>query len=133
MRRITVVPGLVLALLVAFGVVGVALAAVPTDTSALRNAVRVESIMDHENAFQNIADANGGTRVSGTSGYDASAAYVKEKLEAAGYKVTNRDSPTRSSKSSRRLPSLAPTGRPSRTSMAQAMAQTITRPATSIS
>ena len=42
MRRITVVLGLVLALLVAFGVVGVAIAAVPTDTTALRNAVRVE-------------------------------------------------------------------------------------------
>jgi Zn-dependent M28 family amino/carboxypeptidase len=90
MRRITVVLGLVLALLVAFGVVGVAPAAVPTDTTALRNAVTVESIMDHENAFQNIADANGGTRVSGTSGYDASAAYVVDKLEAAGYTVTEQ-------------------------------------------
>ena len=90
MRRTTVVLGLVLALLVAFGVVGIAIAAVPTDTSALRTAVSVERIMAHENAFQNIADANGGTRVSGTSGYDASAAYVKEKLEAAGYNVTEQ-------------------------------------------
>jgi hypothetical protein len=90
MKRTTVVLGLVLALLVAFGVVGIAIAAVPTDTSALRTAVSVERIMAHENAFQNIADANGGTRVSGTSGYDASAAYVKEKLEAAGYKVTEQ-------------------------------------------
>jgi hypothetical protein len=91
MRRITVVLGLVLALLVALGVVGIAIAAVPTDTSALRNAVTVDGIMEHERAFQNIADLNGGTRVapppgSDTSGYDDSAAYVVEKLKAAGYK-----------------------------------------------
>jgi Zn-dependent M28 family amino/carboxypeptidase len=87
MRRITVVAGVVLALLVAFGVVGVALAAVPTDTTALRNAVSVEGIMAHERAFQKIANSNHGTRVSGTPGYDASAAYVEGKLRAAGFKV----------------------------------------------
>jgi Zn-dependent M28 family amino/carboxypeptidase len=81
---------LVLALLVAFGVVGVALAAVPTDTTALRNAVSVKGIMEHEHEFQKIANLNGGTRVSGTPGYDASAAYVAGKLEAAGYKVTEQ-------------------------------------------
>ena len=36
---------------------------------------------------QAIADANGGTRVSGTAGYDASVMYVVETLEAAGYDV----------------------------------------------
>jgi hypothetical protein len=87
MRRITVVAGVVLALLVAFGVVGVAIAAVPTDTTALRNAVSVEGIMAHERAFQKIANSNHGTRVSGTPGYDASAAYVEGKLRAAGFKV----------------------------------------------
>jgi Zn-dependent M28 family amino/carboxypeptidase len=88
MRRITVVLGLVLALLVAFGVVGVAIAADPTDTTALRNAVSVERIMKHERAFQDIADSNGGTRVTGTRGYDRSAVYVKKQLKAAGYNVT---------------------------------------------
>ena len=88
MRRITVVLGLVLALLVAFGVVGVAIAADPTDTTALRNAVSVERIIKHERAFQKIADSNGGTRVTGTQGYDASADYVAGKLKAAGYNVT---------------------------------------------
>jgi Zn-dependent M28 family amino/carboxypeptidase len=78
---------LVLALLVAFGVVGIAIAAVPTDTTALRNAVSVEGIMAHERAFQKIANSNHGTRVSGTPGYDASAAYVEGKLRAAGFKV----------------------------------------------
>ena len=66
MRTSKLVLGLVLALLVAFGVVGVAIAAVPTDTTALRNAVSVERIMKHERAFQKIADSNGGTRVTGT-------------------------------------------------------------------
>jgi Zn-dependent M28 family amino/carboxypeptidase len=88
MLKTKLVLALVLALLVAFGVVGVAIAADTTDTSALRNAVSVEGIMKHENAFQNIADANGSTRVSGTRGYDASAAYVKNQLKAAGYNVT---------------------------------------------
>jgi Zn-dependent M28 family amino/carboxypeptidase len=88
MRRITVVLGLVLALLVAFGVVGVAIAADTTDTTALRNAVSAERIMKHERAFQDIADSNGGTRVTGTRGYDRSAVYVKKQLKAAGYNVT---------------------------------------------
>src|SRR5215217_6846583 len=91
MRRITVVAGVVLALLVAFGVVGVALAAARTDTTALRNAVTVEGIMEHERAFQNIADSNGSIRVSGTPGYDASAAYVEGKLKAAGYEVERQE------------------------------------------
>jgi Zn-dependent M28 family amino/carboxypeptidase len=81
----------VLALLVAFGVVGVAIAAVPTDTSALRNAVTVGGIMEHERAFQDIANSNGGTRVSGTPGYNASAAYVAGKLGDAGYEVKRQE------------------------------------------
>ena len=38
-------------------------------------------------AFQEIADANGGTRASGTPGYNASADYVAGLLEDAGYTV----------------------------------------------
>src|SRR5829696_8322915 len=87
MLKTKLVLALVLALLVAFGVVGIAIAAVPTDTTALRNAVSVEGIMAHERAFQKIANSNHGTRVSGTPGYDASAAYVEGKLSAAGFKV----------------------------------------------
>jgi hypothetical protein len=87
MLKTKLVLALVLALLVAFGVVGIAIAAVPTDTTALRNAVSVEGIMAHERAFQKIANSNHGTRVSGTPGYDASAAYVEGKLRAAGFKV----------------------------------------------
>ena len=90
MRKTNLVFALVLALLVAFGVVGTAAMAIPTptDTTALRNAVSVERIIKHERAFQKIADSNGGTRVTGTQGYDASADYVAGKLKAAGYNVT---------------------------------------------
>ena len=76
------------ALLAALLAVGIASAAVSTDSTKLRQAVTVGGIMEHERAFQSIADANGDTRASGTPGYDASAAYVASKLGAAGYKVT---------------------------------------------
>ncbi|MDP9848446.1 M28 family peptidase [Streptosporangium lutulentum] len=45
----------------------------------------------HMEQLQKIADANGGTRASGTPGYDASAAYVAEKLRSAGYQVTEQN------------------------------------------
>ena len=60
--------------------------AAPTyPTKKLRDAVTVEGAWEHLEAFQAIADANDDTRASGTSGYDASVAYVVERLEAAGY------------------------------------------------
>lgn len=65
-----------------------ATAAAPTDTRTLRDAVTVEGVMAHARQFQAIADANGGTRASGTAGYDQSAAYVSGLLSAAGYAVT---------------------------------------------
>lgn len=65
-------------------------AAVPTDSSDLRNAVTVTGVMRHLEQFQALAEANGGTRASGTPGYDASAAYVVGLLEDAGYQVTEQ-------------------------------------------
>jgi Zn-dependent M28 family amino/carboxypeptidase len=47
--------------------------------------VTVEGITEHQQALQNIADLNGGTRYTRTPGYTASAAYVKATLEKAGY------------------------------------------------
>jgi hypothetical protein len=41
----------------------------------------------HLEALQEIASTNGGTRASGTPGYDRSADYVAEKLKSAGYVV----------------------------------------------
>jgi Zn-dependent M28 family amino/carboxypeptidase len=52
-----------------------------SDTKASEGAFR------HLQAFQEIASANGGTRASGTPGYDRSADYVAEKLRRAGYVV----------------------------------------------
>jgi Zn-dependent M28 family amino/carboxypeptidase len=71
----------------------VALAATPAqavddvNTKKLRDAVTVGGILSHERVFQRIANQNGGTRASGLPGYAASAAYVKQVLRQAGYKV----------------------------------------------
>ncbi|MGH3787575.1 MAG: M20/M25/M40 family metallo-hydrolase [Pseudonocardiaceae bacterium] len=57
------------------------------DSTRLRNAVTVAGIREHQRALQSIADANNGTRASGTAGYQASADYVRDRLVAAGYQV----------------------------------------------
>jgi aminopeptidase Y len=59
----------------------------------LLECVDVEGVREHQAAFQEIADANGDTRASGTPGYDASADYVVERMEAAGYDVTVQEFP----------------------------------------
>ena len=79
---------LALALAIALVAAPAASAAPATDTSALRDAVTVGGILEHEQALQDIADANNGTRASGTSGFDASKDYVVEQLKSAGYDVT---------------------------------------------
>jgi Zn-dependent M28 family amino/carboxypeptidase len=58
--------------------------ATPADSAELREAVTAAAILEHEMAFQAIADANNGTRAAGTSGYDESLAYVKGLLDATG-------------------------------------------------
>ncbi|HYN16848.1 MAG TPA: M20/M25/M40 family metallo-hydrolase, partial [Actinomycetes bacterium] len=87
MRRLTIVAVVVLTALLA---PSPALAIDEVNTKRLRNAVTVSGILAHERIFQRIANQNGGTRASGTPGYDASAAYVKRRLEAAGYRVTEQ-------------------------------------------
>jgi Zn-dependent M28 family amino/carboxypeptidase len=54
----------------------------------LTNAVTVQGIMRHERALANIAERNGGTRASGTPGFDKSRDYVVGRLQGAGYQVT---------------------------------------------
>ena len=95
MRRTRLAAALILALLVALSAVGVASAkpeAKSTDeikkSEKLRKAVEPAGILVHARRFQRIANANGGTRASGTPGYDASADYVADKLRSAGYRVT---------------------------------------------
>jgi Zn-dependent M28 family amino/carboxypeptidase len=51
----------------------------------LAQAVTTEGLEAHLEALQRIADENGGTRASGTPGYDASVEYVAEQLRQAGY------------------------------------------------
>lgn len=41
----------------------------------------------HLEAFQRIADANDGTRATGTPGYEASGQYVEQQLRKAGYRT----------------------------------------------
>jgi Zn-dependent M28 family amino/carboxypeptidase len=78
----------VLALLVSLGVVVPPAAALDeVNSKRLRDAVTVNGILRHERALQFIANASGGTRVSGSAGFDASADYVKRQLEQAGYRV----------------------------------------------
>jgi hypothetical protein len=60
----------------------------PSNTQGFRKAVTLAGIREHQAAFQSVANANGGTRLAGTSGYDDSAQYVYDKMVAAGYNVT---------------------------------------------
>jgi Zn-dependent M28 family amino/carboxypeptidase len=84
--------------LTAVGVTGSAAGAAPAACSSRTNntidkllaCVELSGVREHQAALQAIADANGGTRASGTPGYDQSAAYVMERLEAAGWNVTQQ-------------------------------------------
>jgi Zn-dependent M28 family amino/carboxypeptidase len=58
-----------------------------TDTEKLRKGVTVSGILEHEEALQRLAIANGGNRAAGTPGYRASVDYVVNRLRAAGYRV----------------------------------------------
>jgi Zn-dependent M28 family amino/carboxypeptidase len=57
----------------------------------LTDCVTLDGVMEHLQAFQDVADANGGTRASGTPGYTASADYVSKRLEAAGWTVSRQE------------------------------------------
>ncbi|MFI6320296.1 M28 family peptidase [Nonomuraea sp. NPDC050556] len=57
----------------------------------LTKAVKPDNVRKHLTKLQQIADANGGTRAVGTPGYDASVAYVGDKLRRAGYRVSYTD------------------------------------------
>jgi Zn-dependent M28 family amino/carboxypeptidase len=54
----------------------------------LLECVTLAGVREHQAELQAIADANGGTRAAGTPGYDASVAFVVERMTAAGYLVT---------------------------------------------
>ncbi len=52
--------------------------------------VKVKDVRKHQAALQEVADDNGGTRASGTPGYEASLQYVKKQLMKAGISVTEQ-------------------------------------------
>lgn len=54
----------------------------------LAECVTLQGVRAHQAALQEIADANGGTRISGRPGYDASVQYLTSVLESAGYSPT---------------------------------------------
>ncbi|OOB90418.1 hypothetical protein B0T42_11820 [Rathayibacter sp. VKM Ac-2630] len=61
------------------------------EAADLADAVTVDGIMEHLEAFQAIADANGGNRAIGTTGYELSGQYVESVLAAAGYETERQD------------------------------------------
>jgi aminopeptidase Y len=54
----------------------------------LLECVTLEGAREHQAALQDIADANNGTRVSGSPGFDQSVEYAEEVFRNAGYNVT---------------------------------------------
>ncbi|MFV2120463.1 PA domain-containing protein, partial [Streptomyces sp. Act-28] len=59
----------------------------------LVDSASADSAHRHLRKFQQIADTAGGNRAAGTLGYDASAAYVYQQLEKAGYDVSYQEFP----------------------------------------
>jgi Zn-dependent M28 family amino/carboxypeptidase len=66
---------------------GPASAGNPNNADKMAKAVTVEAVHRHLEAFQAVAEANGGNRGAGTSGYNASGAYVEQVLQRAGYQT----------------------------------------------
>ena len=56
----------------------------------LRKEITAKRMFKHAQAFQMIADENGGNRASGFQGYGASVQYVLTKLRDAGYRPTTQ-------------------------------------------
>ena len=59
-------------------------AAAATESSTYREHMKLAKLVKHLAALQDTADANGGTRASGTPGYTASVDYVAGKLRDNG-------------------------------------------------
>ena len=61
------------------------------ETQGFRKHVTLAGIREHQAALQEIANDNGGNRVSGSAGYNASAQYIYDRAVAAGYNVSVQD------------------------------------------
>lgn len=97
MRRLRLIAALSTTLaLVATGIATGAAVAAPAScetrvnntTAKLLECVDLVGVREHQAAFQAIADENGGTRVSGSPGYDLSVDYVVDRLTDAGWHTT---------------------------------------------
>ena len=79
---------------VSLALAGTASAAPPVDTTALRDAVTVGGITEHQAALEAIAEDNifegVPTRATGTPGHEASVDYVVDTMTAAGFQVTEQ-------------------------------------------
>ncbi|MEH1056696.1 M28 family peptidase [Micromonospora sp. CPCC 206171] len=96
MRRSTPTKGLALAV---FAAVTMTLAAPPATATPPAAAplaalaapdISVTNVQAHLTQFQTIATNNGGTRRAGSAGYTASVNYLKTRLQAAGYTVSEQ-------------------------------------------
>ncbi|GAA2708128.1 M28 family peptidase [Micromonospora olivasterospora] len=92
MRRTTLTAGLALASVAALTAT---LTTQPASASAPVAApaapdISVTNVQAHLSQLQSIATSNGGNRRSGSAGFTASLNYVKGKLQAAGYTVTEQ-------------------------------------------
>ncbi|SCG75514.1 M28 family peptidase [Micromonospora inositola] len=101
MRRRTPIAGLALALCAGMAATSAATtasaapAAAPVTAAAPALAaaapdISVTNVQAHLTQLNTIATNNGGTRRAGSAGYTASVSYVKGKLQAAGYTVTEQ-------------------------------------------
>ena len=85
-RAFAVIAAGALAVSVAYAVP--AYAAPPSNNNSVKKitkAVTLDGVLEHLEALQGIADANGGNRAAGLPGYEASVNYVMDQLTAAGY------------------------------------------------
>jgi len=82
---------LISAVTLSLGGGGIAVAASGVDSSALRDAVTLAGVREHQQAFQNFADASFGTRHAASQGFFDSVDYVVGLMQAAGYDVEVQD------------------------------------------
>ncbi|MCP2342549.1 M28 family peptidase [Actinomadura rupiterrae] len=82
-----------LACALALGTSGAASASSSSLADRLAAGVSGRAVTRHLDAFQRIADANGGNRAVGTPGVAASEDYVVRKLKAAGYRPVKQPVP----------------------------------------
>lgn len=72
-------------------VVAGALTAFPASaapTAAAAPDIPVENVQAHLDAFESIAEENGGNRAHGEAGYEASLNYIKDQLDEAGFETS---------------------------------------------